>query len=210
MPVSQPHNVYREQLSSHCLGLALWDPAPNPSINDHVSIGDVGFVRQGVFLRMFNVTLPHDHPSNKKIGEPDPYNPLDPGSFVNLFGSTLTKGDYPSRHVSAEEDPLAATPDDFQVTYECPGVGALLSLPDDAFGQDIIRTKAFENYIRDNVTSWFAWSQKNELGVEHMQDLILVTGYTLTTSWAAVAFCDPTIKSKVSLSAQSHDDGRSS
>ncbi|KAI0285674.1 hypothetical protein BC826DRAFT_112948 [Russula brevipes] len=212
MPVDQPFNVYREQLSSHYLGLALWDPAPNPSINDRVSIGDVGFVREGVFLRMFNVILPHNHPSNKKIGEPDHYDPLDCGPFVNLLGSTLTKGDYPSRHVSTEEsNPLAATPnDDEGLTYECPGIGALLSLPVEAVREDVLRTKVFEDYIRDNVASWFAWSQKNRLGVERMEDLILVTGCTLANSWAAVAFCDPTAKSKVSLSAQSHDDGRAS
>ncbi|KAI0285688.1 hypothetical protein BC826DRAFT_113392 [Russula brevipes] len=212
--LDQPSNVYREQLSSLYLGLALWDPAPNPSINDRVSIGDVGFVSEGAFLRMFNVILPHDHPSNKKIGEPDRYDPLDLGPFFNSRESTLKKPDYLSRHVSTEENahnPLAATPNDFEgLTYKCPGVGALLSLPHKAVREDTIRTKVFEDYIRDHVASWFAWSQKNRLDVERMEDLILVTGCTLAKSWATAAFCDPTANSQVSLSVQSHDDGRAS
>ncbi|KAH9998730.1 hypothetical protein BJV77DRAFT_980042, partial [Russula vinacea] len=43
-------------------------------------------------------------------------------------------------------------------------------------------------YIRDNVVSWFDWSRERGLPVERMEDLILVTGCTLVTSWAAAAF----------------------
>jgi hypothetical protein len=53
---------------------------------------------------------------------------------------------------------------------------------------DVIRTKVFEDYIRDNVVSWFDWSRERGLPVERMEDLILVTGCTLVTSWAAAAF----------------------
>jgi len=48
--------------------------------------------------------------------------------------------------------------------------------------------KVFEDYIRDNVDKWFRWSKRMKLPVERMEDLILVTGCTLVTSWAAVAF----------------------
>ncbi|KAI0285681.1 hypothetical protein BC826DRAFT_1178973 [Russula brevipes] len=191
MPVGEPFNVYREQLSSHYLGLALWDPAPDPTINDRVSIGDVGFVREGAFSRMFNVTLSHNHPSNRTVGEPDHYDPLDLGKFVNSRKPTLDKGDYLSRQVSSEENdnPQAAKPSDAEgLTYKCWGVGAFLSLPADAVREDVLRMKVFEDYIRDNVASWFAWSQKIGLGVERMEDLILVTGCTLAKSWAIAAF----------------------
>jgi hypothetical protein len=64
----------------------------------------------------------------------------------------------------------------------------ILSLPHRGHRKDVIRTKAFENYIQDNVVSWFTWGQKNKLGVDRMEDLILVTGCTLVSSWAAAAF----------------------
>jgi hypothetical protein len=85
-----------------------------------------------------------------------------------------------------------------------------LYLPAEGVREDVLRTKVFEDYIRDNVASWFAWSQKNGLGVERMEDFILVTGCTLAKSWAIAAFCDPTAESKVSLSVESHRDGRAS
>ena len=48
--------------------------------------------------------------------------------------------------------------------------------------------QVFKDYIRDNVDSWFRWSREMRLTVEHMEDLILVTGCTLVTSWAAAMF----------------------
>jgi hypothetical protein len=42
--------------------------------------------------------------------------------------------------------------------------------------------------MRDNVDNWFRWSKKMGLPVERMEDLILVTGCTLVTSWAAAVF----------------------
>jgi len=74
--------------------------------------------------------------------------------------------------------------------YECQAQthGALLSLPDGSYSEDVIRTKVFEDYIRDNVDSWFRWSKRRGFPVERMDDLILVTGCTLVTSWAAAVF----------------------
>ena len=36
--------------------------------------------------------------------------------------------------------------------------------------------------------NWFRWSKDMMLPVEHMEDLIFVTGCTLVTSWAAAVF----------------------
>lgn len=74
--------------------------------------------------------------------------------------------------------------------YECQAQthGALLSLPHGGHSEDVIRTKVFEDYIRDNVDSWFRWSRRRGFPVERMEDLILVTGCTLATSWAAAVF----------------------
>ncbi len=98
-------------------------------------------------------------------------------------------------------------------TYECwaRSHGALLSLPHGARSQDVIRTKLFEDYIRDNVDSWFRWSRKRGFPVENMEYLILVTGCTLATSWAAAAF-DGTMSrdsdaTTISLEARKFDGG---
>jgi hypothetical protein len=97
--------------------------------------------------------------------------------------------------------------------YQCKARhrGALLSLPLGGFREDVISMKVFEDYIRDNVENWFRWSKNMGLPVEHMEDLILVTGYTLVASWAAAVFdghisvhSDPMI---LSLDAIKSDDG---
>ena len=88
-----PSNVYREQLSSLVNGVALWDPAPQKKLYEKVSIGDVGYLlpSEGTFMRLFNVILPWDHPSNKKFGKPEPYESLDWGPFSNTTEHQLQR-----------------------------------------------------------------------------------------------------------------------
>ena len=75
----------------------------------------------------------------------------------------------------------------------------------------MIRTKVFEDYIRDHGVIWFNWAQKNKLGVERMEDLILVSSCTLVTSWAAAAFVDYNMEAEISLASRSHNnDGATS
>ena len=102
MSSPQPHySVYREQLTSLYHGHALWEPDP-ANLYERVSVGDVGFIREGYFCRMFNVLLGPEHPSNRIIGEPDPYEPISLGPFVNISRSRLSRGDYHSRFVSTQ------------------------------------------------------------------------------------------------------------
>jgi hypothetical protein len=92
-------------------------------------------------------------------------------------------------------------------TYKCRGRGALLSLPHGGHREDIIRKKAFEDYIRDHVVSWFTWTQDNRLGVERIEELILVSGCTLAASWAVAAFVDNTsMNAEISLASRTLDD----
>jgi hypothetical protein len=92
-------------------------------------------------------------------------------------------------------------------TYRCKRGGAVLTLPHDGQREDVIRTKVFEDYIRDHVESWFAFARRHELDVERMEDLILVTGFTLVSSWGITAFPDDTLDAEVSLRSQASDGG---
>jgi hypothetical protein len=84
--------------------------------------------------------------------------------------------------------------------YSCKRrLGALLTLPHHGIRKDVIRTKVFEDYIRDHVDSWFTFAQRKRLDVERMEDLILVTGCTLVTSWGTAAFIDSTQDAEVLL-----------
>ena len=83
-----------------------------------------------------------------------------------------------------------------------------MSLPNGSHSEDVIRTKPFEDYIRDHIVSWFTWAQKNELGVD-MEDLILVTGCTLATSWAVATFMENNMdpEAEVSLTSRMLSNG---
>ena len=107
MPTNEPWNVYREQLSSLYRGIALWEPEPVEDLYDKVSIGDVGYVHEGFFYRMFNVRLPWDDPLNQKISKdpPEHYEAMDADLFA-IHKTRFKKGDYYSpkvvRHKNTE------------------------------------------------------------------------------------------------------------
>ena len=114
MPTARPCNIYREQLTPLDNGHALWEPNPVEGFYDQVTIGDVGYVMDGFFHRMFNVTLPWDDPSNQRHGvPPQRYDPLDIGPLPNVRRAILTKGYYYSRNVHSQSnhnDPSATVP----------------------------------------------------------------------------------------------------
>jgi hypothetical protein len=89
MVVHQPSNVYQEQLSSLNRGLALWNPKPIEGVYYHVSIGDVGYLENGAFMRLFNVTLPWDDPSNRLLEVAEEYKRLELGHFINVHPSEM-------------------------------------------------------------------------------------------------------------------------
>jgi hypothetical protein len=102
MPVDKPFNIYRDQLATLPHGLALWNPNPPKRIYNNVSIGDVGYLKEGTFIRMFNVMLEWDDPSNRQLGVPEFYEPLNCGPFVNTLERDFDRVDHYSSYVSAE------------------------------------------------------------------------------------------------------------
>ena len=85
-----------------------------------------------------------------------------------------------------------------------------MSLPNGGYHEDVIRTQAFEDYIQHYVDNWFTWAQKNRLGVEGVEDLILVSGCTLVTSWAAAASVDDTMDAEITLANTTLNNGGAS
>ena len=100
------YDTYRDQLTSLYHGHALWVPDP-AGLYDHVRVGDVGFVRQGHFLRMFNAILPYDDPA-QGYGVPEGFVPLNMGPFQNIRTLNLQQGDYYSATVEVDHESLEA------------------------------------------------------------------------------------------------------
>jgi hypothetical protein len=95
-----PCDVYQRHLRPLFHGYPLWRPDP-ANFYQHVSIGDVGYVKEGYFVRIFNAMLPWDDPSNRLLGELEPYPCLNWDQFVNIRQSRFSSGDYYSRGVAS-------------------------------------------------------------------------------------------------------------
>jgi hypothetical protein len=108
--MNQPSNIYREQLSSKYHGIPLWRPSPSKG-PDHISIGDVGYLDDGAFIRIFNATIPWDDPSNSLFGELEEYVPLNAGRF-GVVQDTFGPEVYYSPHVSEVDNAHVDTHDE--------------------------------------------------------------------------------------------------
>jgi hypothetical protein len=93
-------DIYREQLGTTYppLGHALWEPTP-------VDVGDVGCIRNGKFLRLFNALRSRSHPSNQRFGVPDYHEPLIPRVSDHLDRGILKRNHYTSAGVKVAGGP---------------------------------------------------------------------------------------------------------
>lgn len=96
-------DIFREQIAIKFRGYghALWEPDPGELYNHRsVEIGDVGFIRDGKFHRIFNALLPHDHPTHQNFGTPEGHEPLQIGIEKHIDIGELSPNDFCSRTVS--------------------------------------------------------------------------------------------------------------
>jgi hypothetical protein len=103
-----PHEVYQNELKSRYKlhGWALWQPEPDPdSPTECVAVGDVGYISNGRFIRMFNVQRTRDDPSHQQHGVPEGYRPMPPSPFNIFQQSRLDRGDYCSGSVRTANAP---------------------------------------------------------------------------------------------------------
>jgi hypothetical protein len=96
-----PYDTFREMLAAKYpnYGHALWEPSPG-GLYDSVTVGDVGFIRQGCFLRLFNVLLPGNHPSHQNFGVPEHHLQLRLNAPNHIHRGIEGTDDFCSRHVS--------------------------------------------------------------------------------------------------------------
>ena len=100
------YDIFRERLAIKypTYGHALWEPNPrNP--DSSVRVGDVGFVRQGKFYRLFNALLSADDPSHAELGVPEHHEPLVPTLLNHIDTRSLGRNNYCSSWVSMTPDP---------------------------------------------------------------------------------------------------------
>lgn len=63
----------------------------------------------------------------------------------------------------------------------------------------------FGKWIVEHIDSWFAFARGLGIGIEHMEEIILVTGLHLTRSWANIVFLEGNVDGQASLGVKVND-----
>ncbi|KDQ18584.1 hypothetical protein BOTBODRAFT_104256 [Botryobasidium botryosum FD-172 SS1] len=170
------YDIYSDQLAALKRGFALWEPEPAGDYSQ-VELGDVGYTLYGSFQRLFNILRPANHPSQTR-GVPECFEQLVlPEGYRRILSRVMPADKYMSRGVRHVE-----------VGFQCrDDTGAVLVTTDEARSQDILHKMAFQGYMRRHTDYWVAFAYNLQLGLKE-EDIILVTGCDLTTSWAVAAF----------------------
>ena len=79
---------------------------------------------------------------------------------------------------------------------------AVLSLPVSAQRDDTLAQGGFGRWMVKHVDSWFAFARMLGLGIEQMEDIILVTGCDCTRSWTNIVFLGGQIDARVSFGVE--------
>jgi hypothetical protein len=231
-------NTFREELAIKYpnYGHALWDPDPG-GLYDSVQVGDVGFIRDGYFYRLFNALRSRDPPSDPDSHhDPDLVYPpkLEPEAENHIRRSTEPLTDFHSDNVTKEPGgpkfhtsgyvssrasssppytmhPSSLTPhydpirsdDDSTFTVSCSGKqGALLSLPLPAEREDTTARREFGQWLVKHIDVCVKLADDLGLGINRMEDIILVTGRHLARSWVSVLFSEFRSGAQVSFLAK--------
>jgi hypothetical protein len=83
--------------------------------------------------------------------------------------------------------------------------GAVLHLPLDAHCEDAQQRtlETIKRYMKENVQSWFDFAEENYDRFGDVENIVLVTGYTVVKSWAAAVSVIRKSDAKISLESQS-------
>ncbi|KAI9439547.1 hypothetical protein H4582DRAFT_1812622 [Lactarius indigo] len=205
------YDIFRDQLGIKypAFGHALWEPNPG-RLYSPVEVGDVGYIREGKFHRLFNALLPADHLSHQSFGVPEHYEPLRPSVANHIDGGMLSPNDFCSYGVTVASgglDVFAREPvGSADVSFLCARKsGAVISLPVAAQREDTILRGDFAKWITKHIDSWLAFTRRLGLGIEQMEDIILVTGRHRTRSWTNIAFFEGQTTAQVSFGVQITD-----
>ncbi|KAI9456874.1 hypothetical protein BJY52DRAFT_536657 [Lactarius psammicola] len=187
------YDIFRHLLAMKfpAYGHALWEPNPG-NLYPAVEVGDVGYIHQGKFRRLFNVLLPANHPSHCNFGVPEYHEQLTLNIENHIEIGKLSPHNFCSAGVTSgpQSDRWADGPrEEGEVSFSCPmKEGAVLCLPIQAKGKDTVASADFGKWIIKHIDRWFVWARQLGLEINRMEDIILVTGTHRTRSWTNVAF----------------------
>ncbi|KAI0351924.1 hypothetical protein OH77DRAFT_1486696 [Trametes cingulata] len=185
--------VYTKLMFQRGHGYPLWEPEPNEA--GELLIGDVGYILDGGFYRLFNATLPADHPVNQRCGVPDSYEPfLFPQTLVHRRDRALEPRPLCSKSVVAYDvqasvavgSPGPGFSGGFR--FKCSDEqGAVLVLKQPGRREMLHPCLDLTQYIVHNHLEWCAFARdvcRLDIGDD---EIIFVSGFVKTAEWALAA-----------------------
>ncbi|KAI0364291.1 hypothetical protein BV20DRAFT_974618, partial [Pilatotrama ljubarskyi] len=193
---SAPWTIYAERLQKLRYGYPLWVPDPPPGQGE-VQLGDVGWIYEGEFMRMFNTMRPTDE--DQALGVPPAFTRLDPaplhirGPRERIRQGLLSDGISHERVISGGIDasgPSTALPSGrLQLSFSClDNSGAFLAPSPSVNTHDIMSRISIVEYIKAHHDSWFDFANARlGLGLRQ-EDIHFVCGTKKTVRWTVAAF----------------------
>ncbi|GLB41527.1 putative fungal specific transcription factor [Lyophyllum shimeji] len=186
------HDIYAEQLRERRRGTPLYYPEPHPE-DGAVEIGDLGYIREGAFQRILNVTRPPGDPA-QRFGVPDDFERLDIGA-VRTFDGALEPGPVHSKTVSTLEANVgtqssAVLPAEASFHFKCSSNrGAILILESEMSRASAVQTARFERYLRQHYLSFLAFAKSLDINLA-FGDLMLVVECSKTAAWSSAVYAN--------------------
>ena len=196
------HDLYADQLYPCGYGFALRKPEPTPKRGE-VEIGDVGFMQQGQFFRLFNI-LPGIHlpplpdGGGELFGHPPGFVPFEARDLVWMDRVGMRSISDPRVVVDTEQErsePLESV--DMLSYYMCghgadtpaPKPAATLEVGPDTSQSYLPVTERLVRYVLRHHAEWLDWATKGwwQFSVRPCE-LVVVYGTVKTSQWRMPAF----------------------
>ncbi|GJE94292.1 WD40 repeat domain-containing protein [Phanerochaete sordida] len=190
------YKIYEASLSELGSGCPLWFPEPH--VTGEPQIGDVGYVRGGAFIRLFNLNVTVDKyivehwPTAYKVEPQLPKDvfvldkrnaPMGPGRFKSRGVEEIKLEGEATGGASAGSATLSAS-------YACREVqGALLVLKSHAYGESLYDNQILEKYMVREHENWHTYATETLGHRVSQEDIVLVSGWVKAPAdWATAAF----------------------
>ncbi|KAM5537809.1 hypothetical protein V8D89_008577 [Ganoderma adspersum] len=206
-----PHNVYAKHLFASRHGYPLWHPEIEGTRGLEIKIGDVGFLQEGEFIRIFNATLGADHEDHIKFGVPSGHKPFDVKTVPDRRSRAAVNLHVCSRSVSCSGLPVAGEsvaaeigiPAGTVAKFRCSNEqGAFVFTNAPAKSTQILASRTLARFIRENVDRWHQHAEKQlDLQIDPEQ-ILFVSGVTKAADWGLGAFVSQARGGEVAFTAK--------
>ncbi|GBE85326.1 predicted protein [Sparassis crispa] len=194
-------DVYSKLLFQNKYGYPLWIPEP-PLKHGEVVVGDVGYIQEGGFYRIFNAI----NPELNKYGAPEDFKPLQfPEENLNTVENWIPASTISSRiiqnfSVSASAGANIGTNSaGGGLHYKCTeDQGAILVLSDSATKSEVHNARRrIKNYMVPNCQKWIDFKD----GELKEDDIRFVSGWVKTSQWLVGAITQDGREASVDFNA---------